>query len=152
MKKILLPMFILTLSTLKAQTGITIDRIVTIPYIDPRPPHMKGVANILILSSGDTIHLGSVLTLGKGSLPNGDYNYIATPSNTIQAKLKRTNTLKEVKVIELSRKGKEKYGYRYYVKVEGGYLIQLEDAIATGEILFDHNVQSINNKTKESGG
>lgn len=139
MRKLLLPVLILTLSSVHAQTSkVTIAEVKTIPWIDPRPPHMKGIINIMILSNNDTLHVGSVLVLGKGTLPNGDFDYIATRSNTPQAKLKRTTTLKELKIIELNRKGDEKYGYRYYIKVDGGYLVQLENAIATGEIVLSH--------------
>lgn len=137
MRKFLLPVLILTLSSVHAQTSrVTIAEVKTVPWIDPRPPHMKGIINIMILSNSDTLHVGSMLPLGKGTLPNGDFDYIATRSNTPQAKLKRTTTLKEMKIIELNRKGDDKYGYRYYIKAEGGYLVQLENAIATGEIIL----------------
>lgn len=137
MKKLLLPVLILTLSSAYAQTSaVTITELKTIPFIDPRPPHMHGHTNVILLSNGDTLRLGQMLTLGKGTLPNGDFNYIATPSNSPAAKLKRTTTLKELKIIELNRKGSEKYGYRYYIKTEGGYLVQLESAISTGEIVL----------------
>lgn len=136
MKKILLPVFIVAFSSLRAQEKIIISKLETVPWVDPRPPHMKGKINIIILSNGDTLHFHDYLKLGKGSLPNGDYNYIATPSNTNMAKLKRTTTLKEMQIIELNRKGSEKYGYRYYIKVEGGFLVQLEDAVATREIVL----------------
>lgn len=137
MKKILLPIFILAYATVNAQTVITISDMKTIPWVDPRPPHMKGKINVILLSNGDTLQIGQILKLGKGSLPNGDFNYIATPSNTSMAKLKRATTLKEIKIIELNRKGSEKYGYRYYIKVEGGFLVQFEDALATGEIIYE---------------
>lgn len=139
MKRILLPVFILALSSLHAQSKVTIVKYEKLPYIDPRPPHMKGFVNILVLSNADTLFTGNSLTLGKGTLPNGDFDFIATPSNTPAAKLKRTTSLKEVRVIEINRRGNEKYGYKYYVKVEGGYLIQLENAIATGEIVLDNS-------------
>jgi hypothetical protein len=136
--KLLLPLLFFSLASAAQQPPVTIKDVQTVPYVDPRPPHMKGYINIMILSTGDTLKVGGTITLGKGSLPNGDFNYIATPSNSPQAKLKRTTTLKEMKIIELNRKGKEKYGYRYYVKLEGGYLVQVENAIATGEIVLTH--------------
>lgn len=137
MKKLFLPVFILTCTSIYAQSErITIKEMVTVPYIDPRPPHMHSRTNVVILSNGDTLHPGTFLKLGKGTLPNGDYDFIATPSNTMEAKLKRTTTLKELKLTDLYRKGKEKYGYKYIIKTEGNYSIQLEDAIATGEIIL----------------
>jgi hypothetical protein len=94
----------------------------------------------VILSNGDTLYKGSKIKLGRGTLPNGDFNYIATPSNTMEAKLKRTTTLTEMKLKEINIKGNEKYGYKYYFKTDGGFLIQLENAAATGEIVFGNSI------------
>ena len=82
------------------------------------------------------IYPGLNLKLGEGTLPNGGFNYIATPSNSMEAKLKRDTKLKEIEVRELKKKGNQKYGYRYVIIAEGHYLIQLENAIASGEILL----------------
>jgi hypothetical protein len=90
----------------------------------------------LLLSNGTIVYQGEKLTLGKGTLPNGDFNYIATPSNTMEAKLKAHNNLKGIEVTEIKKRGDKKFGYKYIVIGEGNHLIQLEDAIATGEIIL----------------
>jgi hypothetical protein len=90
----------------------------------------------VILSNGDTVVHNKPLKLGKGSLPNGDFNYIATPSNTMEAKLKRTTSLKEIWLMNIIKKGDKKYGFKYVFKAEGNYLIQLEDAVTAGEIVL----------------
>lgn len=59
----------------------------------------------LLLSNDTIIYEGEKLTLGKGTLPNGDFNYIATPSNTMEAKLKAHNSMKEIQIIEIKKKG-----------------------------------------------
>lgn len=107
--------------------------------------HVKNVHSLLkqtedmpavLLSNGTVVYQGEHLELGKGTLPNGDYNYIATPSNTMEAKLKRGTTLKSMEVTEIKKKGNVKYGYWYLIMGEDNYIIQLEDAIATGEIIL----------------
>lgn len=90
----------------------------------------------VILSSGDTVVHNTHLKLGKGSLPNGDFNYIATASNTMEAKLKRATTMREIHLRNIVKKGKEKYGFKYVFTAEGKYLIQLEDAVNAGEIVL----------------
>lgn len=89
-----------------------------------------------MLSNGSVVKENDKIKLGKGTLPNGDFNYIATPSNTMEAKPKRDTRIKEIRINEIKRKGKEKYGYKYIVICEGNYILQLEDAIATGEIVL----------------
>ena len=91
---------------------------------------------VAILSNGDSVMEGQSLKLGKGTMPNGDFKYIATASNTDEAKLKRATKLTEVTVGEINRKGNEKYGYKYIFRIDGGYYLQLENAVATGEIIL----------------
>jgi hypothetical protein len=101
-------------------------------------PGHESQQDFIVLSNNDSLFVGSLLKLGKGTLPNGDYEYIATSSNTPAAKLKRTTTLTELKIVKLKRKGDEKYGYKYFIITEGSYLVQLESAVATGEIIFEN--------------
>jgi hypothetical protein len=129
--------FLIFLFPLFAHSQITIKSYERVGIPAKSFPHMPIYQGVIILTSGDTVMKGTFLKLGKGSLPNGDYNYIATPSNTMEAKLKRTTKLTSIEVKEIIKSGSEKYGYRCVVKAEGSYLIQLEDAIATGEIIFN---------------
>jgi len=137
MKKILLLLFIIP-SSMFAQERIVIARDTMIKY--PQKGSLLKVSEkelAVILSNGSLIQHGDKLKLGKGTLPNGDFNYIATPSNSMEAKLKRDNKLDGIKIIEIIKKGNKKYGFKYVFKCEGNYLIQLEDAIATGEIVLN---------------
>ncbi|MEO6960616.1 MAG: hypothetical protein ABIY90_01540 [Puia sp.] len=62
--------------------------------------HMLGVK----LSNGQVLAGGMKVRPIKGSLPNGDYNYIATPSNTMEAKLRAKTKLKEMTIEQVRRK------------------------------------------------
>lgn len=101
-------------------------------------PNFKGEKNRVfgvILSNGFILTGGMDVRLIKGSLPNGDYNYIATPSNTMEAKLRASTTLKEMPIFVVRRKGNKKFGYKYiFATGIGNYNVQLEDALAAGEI------------------
>jgi hypothetical protein len=105
-------------------------------------PHARYHVDGLTLSNGTYIYAGEALTLGKGTLPKGDFNYIATPSNSKEAKLKARTRLKTIRIEEIIKKFSKKYGNRFIVKGEENYLIQLEDAIATGEIMLDSQIPS----------
>jgi hypothetical protein len=48
--------------------------------------------------------------------------------------------MKEILVESVYRKGNKKYGYKYIVKAESGYPIQLENAISTGEIILPNGI------------
>src|SRR5665213_721003 len=117
------------------------DKILITQYINVKQPvkpgsNIKSWTTAVVLSNGDTIPALSFLALGKGSLPNGDYNYIAKRSNTMEAKLRRSNKLNAIWLERIKRKGHIKYGFKYEFEAEGNYLIQLEDAVASGEILL----------------
>jgi hypothetical protein len=98
--------------------------------------HVNEHIPAVVLSNGSVVYEGEYIPLGKGTLPNGDFNYIATASNTMEAKLKFSTILKSIRLIEIKKKGGKKYGYKYFFIAEGGHLIQLEDAIATGEVVL----------------
>ena len=111
---------------------VTIDRFVH--YSVQKNFFTLKTYQVFIMSNGDTLREGGYLILGRGSLPNGDFNYIATPSNSMESKLKRTTTLSKIKVVELTRKGDREHGYKNIIVAAGNYRVQLEDALATGEI------------------
>lgn len=100
-----------------------------------------GKPRAVLLSNGAIIYEGQKLPLGKGTLPNGDFNYIATASNTMESKLKRTTSLTSIQLLYILKRGNKKYGYVYIFQAEGprdGYLIQLEDAVNAGEIVLSN--------------
>lgn len=119
-----------------SQNRVSIIRDTTFKIAAREWPHYKDPKLAVFLSDGELITNLSIFKLGKGTLPNGDYNYIATASNSMEAKLKAGTLLKEIKVSEIRKRGNKKYGFKYIFRAEGKYLIQLEDAIASGEIIL----------------
>jgi hypothetical protein len=121
-----------------SQTKILISRDTIVKTHTPGQSLLKNYEKTIavILSDGTLIQVNTKLKLGKGMLPNGDFNYIATPSNTMEAKLKGNTPVKEMKIIEIKKSGNKKYGYKYIFLAEDKYIVQLEDAIATGEVIF----------------
>jgi hypothetical protein len=66
---------------LKAQNKILISRD-TMTYVKSLSwPHAHEKMMALILTDGTLVEGNSIVKLGKGTLPNGDFNYIATQSN-----------------------------------------------------------------------
>jgi hypothetical protein len=122
MKKILFLNFLIPTIVLSQsdQVYIVKDTTARVKYKSLGLGFMENVPAIL-LSNGVVVYQGERLTLGKGSLPNGDFNYIATPSNTMEAKLKKRTRLKDIEIKEIIKKGNKKYGYKYIFKAEGNY-------------------------------
>jgi hypothetical protein len=108
----------------------------------------------LVLSNDSSVSPGMSLKTGRGTMPNGDFKYINTSSTSFLAVMSQDNrggnsaimplkrsysglllTVKSVKKI-----GNKKRGFKYVVIVGGGnivnYELELEDAIATGEIIL----------------
>ncbi|MEI8142869.1 MAG: hypothetical protein WCG90_08390 [Chitinophagia bacterium] len=108
----------------------------------------------LILSNGVIIWEGSQIKCGRGTLPNGDFKYIHTsptswvsmasmspsPNNSAYTPIGRQYSGLNLDVKKIDKMGSKKRGYKYYLKVGGGnivnYQCELEDAIAVGEIIF----------------
>lgn len=135
--KILLVLLLLVSSVSFSQKTITVVRDTTVKTPERNSPRDKFYKLALVLSNGRIVADTSKFLIGKGSLPNGDFNFIATASNTMEAKLKKNTPLKVIEVIKIKKKGKEKYGYTYTIYCEGGYHVQLEDAVLAGEIILD---------------
>jgi hypothetical protein len=89
----------------------------------------------LILSNGARIHEGTRLELGKGTQPNGDFMYISTASNTMEAKLKKTYGMKTITIDKIRKVGNSAGAAVWRIVGEKGFYIQLENAIITGEII-----------------
>jgi hypothetical protein len=141
MKKMILALLALPVITV-AQNPVTISRDTTL--IDEQA---------IVLSNDSIIGPGSVLKCGRGTLPNGSFKYVHTsrtswvavmaastsdPSAGVTALGKGYGGL-NLQVKAIKKEGNKKRGYRYYIKVGGGnivnYEVDLEDAIATGEIV-----------------
>jgi hypothetical protein len=148
MKKVLWAIIAVPFSV-SAQNPVTISRD-TIIYNEPA----------IILSNDSIIQPGSTLKCGRGTLPNGSFKYLHTSRSSWVAVMNSTQadptagitplgkgyggTFLQVKAIR--KEGNKKRGYRYYIKVGGGsivnYEVDLEDAIATGEVV-GRNVTTI---------
>jgi hypothetical protein len=134
---LIIAIFLPTFCLAQTDSSIRIIGTCKVHRIQRNWPHTHYTVDGLVLSNKDTVGEGDLLTLGKGSLPNGDFNYIATPSNTMEAKLKRSTRLKKIEVVNIRVRGNKKYGYKFIIEAEHNYLIQLEDAIYAGEIILN---------------
>ena len=103
MKFLLLLLFTPLFGTSQEKTSILKDTVIKMRS-ENNLIHVKQGTPALILSNGAILARHSTLTLGKGSLPNGDYNYIATPSNSMEAKLKAHTALKQMEITEIKIK------------------------------------------------
>jgi hypothetical protein len=125
-----------------AQPPVTIDRDTLID---------KNLA--VILSNDSVIREGSVLICGHGTLPDGSFKYIHStpPSQLIMMSVKQDDPTPDIsplnkrdtgmnlQVRSIKKQGHKDSGYRYVIKVGGhkvvNYTVELEDAIAAGEII-----------------
>lgn len=141
MKKMILALLVLPLTTV-AQNPVTISRDTLI-----------NKESAIILSNDSIIQPGSTLKCGRGTLPNGSFKYLHTSrsswvafANASQADptagitpLGKSYGGTNLQVKAVKKEGNKKRGYRYYIKVGGGsivnYEVDLEDAVATGEIV-----------------
>jgi hypothetical protein len=118
-----------------SQTEISILRD-TMTMVHARTwPHATTKRRALVLSDGHLIETFESLKLGIGSLPDGDFNYITKPSNNVDPQLKFNTTRDELVVAEIKKKGSKKSGYKYEIVCEGNYVIQIDEALAKGEII-----------------
>lgn len=97
-------------------------------------PHATTRKRALILSNGQIIDTYSTLKLGIGSLPDGDYNFILT-SNSLDPKLKFNTPERELSISEIKKKGSKRSGYRYEIICQGNYVVDIDEALASGEII-----------------
>ena len=142
MKPFLLATLCVLTAVANAQNSVTVARDTTI----------KGDLAI-VLSNDSVIQEGSVLKAGRGSLPNGNFKYCHSSKSSFMAIASASNGDPEAGIIPMSRnygghlitvkavhkEGNKKRGYRYVLKVGVGnivnYEVELEDAIATSEII-----------------
>jgi hypothetical protein len=107
----------------------------------------------IILTNDSIIQAGSVLKCGRGTLPNGSFKYLHTSNANwallmggTQDEIARGGTPLgkgygglNLNVKSIQKQGSKKRGYRYYIKVGGGnivnYQVELDDAIAVGEVI-----------------
>lgn len=102
----------------------------------------------LFTTSGFNVIVGMDLKLGAGSLPNGDFKYVAISAsswaNIMDASMSKSGIGRRysghlVRVKKFRKDGNKKRGYVYNVIIGGGnianYDCDIENAIASGEVV-----------------
>jgi len=138
MRKCILPILILIACTVHAQDSIYLRN------------------DTLHTTSGFKIYPGQELTLGTGTMPNGDFRYITISTASFYyiankghgggiSSLSRKNINQHVTVFKIDTRGSEKKGYLYYPIINIGsnrYQVDSDGAIATGEIVVPNEFKS----------
>jgi hypothetical protein len=109
------------------------DTITTVPA--RTWPHAATQKRALILFDGKIIETYSHLKLGMGSLPDGSFQFIVKPSVDIDRNLRYNTPLKELYILEIRKKGSKKSGYKYELLCDGNYIVQLDEALASYEVI-----------------
>ena len=102
----------------------------------------------IITSNGLVVSIGDDLKCVRGTLPDGDYKYIHSSSKSWSVVLNGTNSLHslgrrfdglKVNVKKINKVGNNKRGYKYFLIVGTGdivnYELEIESALATGEVI-----------------
>ncbi len=94
----------------------------------------------IILSDGVILCDTSKIRIGKGSLPNGDFKYVARfttiSSDVYEVRLKGSTSSKMMEVESITKRVSGKSDIQYDVFCIGGYHIQLANALSSGEIIL----------------
>jgi hypothetical protein len=104
-------------------------------------PHYADEKSLaVILSNGVILSDTSKITIGKGSLPNGDFQYIARytsiSSQVYEVRLKGSTKSKMMEVQNITKRVDGNNGSQYDILCIGGYQIQLANALLSGEIIL----------------
>jgi len=117
----------------------------------------------LFTSSGFNIARGYKIKIGAGSMPDGNFKYIRINSASFFAynsmsnnihnpneanyanSLNRSESGHQLTVVKMEKRGDENKGYVYYVVCKGlpRYEIDIENAIAAGEVIIPSSEKSI---------
>lgn len=108
----------------------------------------KVVNDTLFTTCGFKIVVGTDIKLGAGTLPNGDFKYVAISAsswaNIMDASMSRSGIGRRyaghlVRVKKFRKDGNKKRGFVYNLIVGGGnianYDVDIESAIASGEVV-----------------
>jgi hypothetical protein len=115
------------------------DTTVRVPSRD-WPHYADDKTLAIILSNGVILCDTSKIKIGKGSLPNGDFKYIARFTNitsqVYEVRLRGSTSSKMMEVESITKRVYSKSVFQYDVFCIGGYHIQLADALSSGEIIL----------------
>jgi hypothetical protein len=144
MMKILLTIVILLsygMGIAQSTSGVTIIKDTTVRVPSRDWPHYSDEKSLaIILSNGVILNDTSKISIGKGSLPNGDFKYIArfmtTGSQVYETRLKGSTKSKMMEVQSISKKIYSSTDTQYDILCIGGYHIQLASALSSGEVVL----------------
>ncbi|HSZ33301.1 MAG TPA: hypothetical protein VK772_08315 [Puia sp.] len=120
---------------------VTIIKDTTVRVPSREYPHYADEKSLaVILSNGIILSDTSKVTIGKGSLPNGDFQYIARfttiSSQVYEVRLKGSTKSLMMEVQNITKRVDGNNVPQYEIVCIGGYQIQLANALLTGEIIL----------------
>ena len=120
---------------------VTIVKDTTVRVPSREYPHYADEKSLaVILSNGIILSDTSKITLGKGSLPNGDFQYIARfttiSSQVYEVRLKGSTKSIMMEVQKITKRVEGNNVSQYDILCIGGYQIQLTNALLSGEIIL----------------
>ncbi len=141
--KILFTVFLLLaygISSGQIRSNVTILKDTTVRVPSREYPHYADTKSLaIILSDGVILTDTSSITIGKGSLPNGDFKFIARYSTidaqVYEVRLRGTTKSKMMEVQNITKKVTGNLT-QYTIVCVGGYQVQLEEAVSAGEIIL----------------
>jgi hypothetical protein len=121
--------------------NVTIIKDTTVRVPSREYPHYADEkSTAVILSDGVILSDTSRIRIGKGSLPNGDFQYIARfttiSSDVYEVRLKGSTDSKMMEVQSITKRVVSNSVSQYDVFCIGGYHIQLANALSSGEIIL----------------
>ncbi len=120
---------------------VTIVKDTTVKVPSREYPHYADAKSLaVILSNGVILTDTSKITIGKGSLPNGDFQYIARfttiSSQVYEVRLKGSTKSIMMEVQNITKRIDGNNIFQYDILCIGGYQIQLTNALLSGEIIL----------------
>lgn len=125
----------------QSTSNVTIIKDTTIRVPSREYPHYDDEKSLaVILSNGVLLCDTSKIRIGKGSLPNGDFKFVARfttiSTQVYEVRLRGSTSSKTMEVESISKRVYSKDVFQYDVFCIGGYHIQLADALSSGEIIL----------------
>jgi hypothetical protein len=143
MKILLTAVLLITCGIAGSQSlnNVTIIKDTTVRVPSRDWPHYADDKTLaIILSDGVILCDTSKIRIGKGSLPNGDFKYVARfttiTTEVYEVRLRGSTSSKTMEVQSITKRVYSKNDIQYDVFCIGGYHIQLANALASGEIIL----------------
>jgi hypothetical protein len=143
MRILLIVVFLIAYSAASSQSlhKVTIIKDTTVRVPSREWPHYADEKTLaIILSNGILLCDTSKIRIGKGSLPNGDFKYVAkfitVTSQVYEVRLQGSTRSKMMEIESISKRVISKNVFQYDVLCIGGYHIQLANALSSGEIIL----------------